>query len=219
MIRLRFTYEKTDALRYIGHLDLQKVWIRVLLRSKTPIAYTQGFHPAPKLGIGWPLPLGWEGKNELIDVWLDLSESEFDDVRAQHLTALLNQNSPYGLSVKDAKVVPLYSPSLTVLIRSAVYTISADSIDRQDFHKRFSELMASPEVMISRREKVFNLKAMIENAEMDESDPDELRLTVQMPAVESSMGRPDELVVALGIDPNECLFSRDYFIFGDQNKI
>ena len=58
MERIRIKFEKTGAMRYTSHLDLQKVWIRALLRAKLPLAYTQGFHPTPKVGYAWPLPLG-----------------------------------------------------------------------------------------------------------------------------------------------------------------
>lgn len=77
MVRLRVTFEKNDALRYTSHLDTQKVWTRALLRAKAPLAYTQGFHPVPKVGYAWPLPLGWSTKGELIDIWLDMEESDF----------------------------------------------------------------------------------------------------------------------------------------------
>ena len=41
--RLRVTYRKAGALRYVGHLDLMRTWERALRRARLPLAYTQGF--------------------------------------------------------------------------------------------------------------------------------------------------------------------------------
>ena len=43
--RIRITYSKTGMLRFIGHLDLQKLWERALRRADLPVRYSQGFNP------------------------------------------------------------------------------------------------------------------------------------------------------------------------------
>ena len=48
-MRIRITFAKTGALRYIGHLDLHRMWERVARRAGLSLAYTQGFHPQPKI--------------------------------------------------------------------------------------------------------------------------------------------------------------------------
>lgn len=214
MIRLRINYAKMDALRYIGHLDLQKVWIRVLLRSKVPIAYTQGFHPSPKFGTGWPLPLGWEGKNELIDIWLDLPEEEFIDNDSTWLINKLEKNSPPGLRVKDGEIVPLYSPSLTVIIQSARYLIrKPETVSMKLFNERREQFESSSEVLVTRRDKTFDIKPMVNNWAYLPHEDMGGGIEVEMPARESAMGRPDELISALGFDPLEWKIIRERFLF------
>ena len=97
MERIRIKFEKTGAMRYTSHLDLQKVWIRALLRAKLPLAYTQGFHPTPKVGYAWPLPLGWGTKGELIDIWLD--DPTGAEVEAESFIPLVNRSMPDGLKI------------------------------------------------------------------------------------------------------------------------
>ena len=58
MERLRITYSKTAALRYTSNLDMHKIWERALRRARLPLAYSQGFHPQPRLTQACPLPLG-----------------------------------------------------------------------------------------------------------------------------------------------------------------
>ena len=57
--RLRVTYRKADALRYVGHLDLMRTWERSLRRARLPLAYTQGFSPHARLALGAPLAVGF----------------------------------------------------------------------------------------------------------------------------------------------------------------
>src|SRR5512136_903583 len=69
-MRLRITFSKSGALRYTGHLDLQTTWERIVRRAGLPLAYTQGFHPGPRIQIASALPLGFIGHAEIVDIWL-----------------------------------------------------------------------------------------------------------------------------------------------------
>ena len=70
-MRYRITFSKTGTLRYIGHLDLHKIWERTLRRAGLPLAYSQGFHPSPKIQLASALPLGFLGRAEVVDIWLN----------------------------------------------------------------------------------------------------------------------------------------------------
>ena len=50
-MRVRITFAKQGALRYIGNLDLHKIWERSIRRAKLPLAYSQGYHPQPKINL------------------------------------------------------------------------------------------------------------------------------------------------------------------------
>lgn len=69
-MRLRITFSKSGGLRYTGHLDMQTTWERTIRRAGLPLAYTQGFHPGPKIQIASALPLGFIGRAEIVDIWL-----------------------------------------------------------------------------------------------------------------------------------------------------
>ena len=69
-MRLRITFHKTAAMRYTGHLDLHKTWERTIRRARLPLAYSQGYHPQPRLNVASALPLGFTSECELLDLWL-----------------------------------------------------------------------------------------------------------------------------------------------------
>ncbi len=69
--RVRILFAKTDAMRFIGNLDLHKAWERSCRRAGLPLAYSQGYNPQPKLNLASALPLGFTSQAELIDIWLE----------------------------------------------------------------------------------------------------------------------------------------------------
>ena len=70
-ITVRVVFQKTGNLQYFSHLDLQRTWLRVLVRASIPMWYTQGFNPHSKITFGVPLPVGSEGMTEMVDLRID----------------------------------------------------------------------------------------------------------------------------------------------------
>ena len=68
MLRVRITYTKSGGLRYTGNLDMHKIWERTMRRARLPLAYSQGFHPQPRINQASPLPLGMVSQVEMVDV-------------------------------------------------------------------------------------------------------------------------------------------------------
>jgi radical SAM-linked protein len=70
MQRVRITFTKEGATRYISHLDLARAVERALNRAGLPVAYSQGFNRRPRLSLAAALPLGYTSEAEMADVWL-----------------------------------------------------------------------------------------------------------------------------------------------------
>ncbi len=213
MIRCRVSYQKVGPLRFISHLDLQKVWIRVLLRAKMPLAYTQGFHPSPKMATAWPLPLGWDGRNELIDLWFKQEAFDQNEDWTERLITHLNQKSPGGLIINSIEPVELFSPAITTLIQSADYQVKLPiDTDTALLAEKAQEFLSKDTVLRSRRNKEYNLRSFVESEIRIETESAENpSFYVTMTAKDSAMGRPDELADELGLMPEDLSFIRDRF--------
>ncbi len=77
---------KGEALRYISHLDYAAVFEHAFLRSKLPIAWSEGFNPRMKLSFASALAVGVTSEAEYMDFELTkpLCQPEvFDRLRAQ----------------------------------------------------------------------------------------------------------------------------------------
>ena len=200
MERIRIKFEKTGGMRYTSHLDMQKVWIRALLRAKLPLAYTQGFHPTPKVGYAWPLPLGWGTSGELIDIWLD--DPSGAEVEAGSFIRDVNRCMPEGLKIISIEKLPYSDPALTIAIQSAVYRmIFTEETTEDALRDKMENLMKQEKIERERRGKVYDMKPLIEDWSVGTDNRNNVFMQVQMAARDSAMGRPDELAAVLGFDP------------------
>lgn len=196
MERIRISYAKTEGLRYTSNLDVHKVWERLLRRAKLPLAYSQGFHPQPRLNQAAPLPLGIISQAEMIDVWLE------DDIPIESVKEALVRAAPPGLLIHEVTLADLKAPALPAVVRSSEYVITLlDPIELDQLQIRVDALLASPALVRERRGKSYDLKPLIEDLSIFYTPGEQLRLCVQLSIREGATGRPDEVVLALGLDP------------------
>ncbi|MBD3392647.1 MAG: TIGR03960 family B12-binding radical SAM protein [Chitinivibrionales bacterium] len=66
----RCAYRKGEEVRFLSHRDMVAVFHRALSAAGVPIAYSEGYHPHPRVAFGPPLPLGIVGERELFDAAL-----------------------------------------------------------------------------------------------------------------------------------------------------
>lgn len=97
MKNVRVFYNKTGRLKYVSHLDMNRVFMRFVRRAGIPIWYTEGFNPHPKINFALPLSLGFESECESVDIRLEDDNYPCDEV-AKKLSAVM----PEGLSVTGA---------------------------------------------------------------------------------------------------------------------
>lgn len=71
MVLVRVEYRKFGPLVFISHLDLIRCWDRIIRRADIGVSFTEGFHPRPRFSFSPPLPVGFEGERELLDVRLE----------------------------------------------------------------------------------------------------------------------------------------------------
>ena len=70
-ITVRLKFRKVGKLQYISHLDLQRTFMRVIVRACIPAWYTKGFNPHAKLVFSTPLSVGAESEYEFLDIRID----------------------------------------------------------------------------------------------------------------------------------------------------
>lgn len=210
MIRCRIRYQKTEPLRYTGNLDLQKIWERFLRRVDLPVAYSQGFHPQPRIQQAVPLPLGFLSNAELTDIYLDDDNLIPEQVKSSLAT------TPYpGIEISQVEMVDLSQPSLATRVRSSEYQAEFfDPVDAAGLITRVTNLLSAPAIIRTRRDKEYDLRPLIESLEVipSESGP---ALKMTLAARQSATGRPEEVLSALGFGPYDARYIRTRIILSD----
>jgi radical SAM-linked protein len=191
--RLRILFSKGENLRFISHLDLARTWERVLRRAGIPIAYSQGYHPHPKMVFAAALPVGCTGDAEVMDVVL--SEAIPPRRVLRGLVSLL----PDGLKVADATPVYMRAPSLPTLLYGADYDILVETDEALEEAKRRCEaLLGQDEVPRVRRDKPYDLRPLIDDLEVVNVNSHYLLIRMQLAAGERGTGRPAEVLDEMG---------------------
>jgi radical SAM-linked protein len=116
--RLRVTFRKLGALRFLSHLDFTKVIKIILRRANAPLAYSQGFNPQPKLQYPPPLPLGVGGHREMLDLLLA------ERVEPAQFLADLNAIKLEGWEALSVEEVELRGDSLETAIGASTFLLA-----------------------------------------------------------------------------------------------
>lgn len=192
-MRIRITFSKTEAMRYTGHLDLHRAWERTFRRARLPLAYSQGFHPQPRLNLASALPLGITSECELLDAWLDIPQS------VNNVLAALENAAPPGIKIQHIEEVTGRLPALQTQVASTEYTITLlDAI--HNLSDRLQKLIVSRNLPRQRRGKDYDLRPLIETISLLSPDDDGRQcFHLRLAAREAATGRPEEVLAELNV--------------------
>jgi radical SAM-linked protein len=209
-MRVRITFTKQGALRYIGHLDLHRLWERAMRRAGLPISYSQGFHPQPKISLAAALPLGFASRAEVLDVRLN----EF--IPAEEISSRLKDNLPPDIKVTDVQEVDERLPALQTLVLSAAYDVHlTEPVSGSELKRRVEALMMAESLIRERRGKTYDLRPLIEMLSVITQPDGSAWLKMTLAAREGATGRPEEVLTALEIVPETTKVERTRLIFKD----
>jgi radical SAM-linked protein len=174
------------------------------------MAYTQGFHPHQRINLGVALPLGFTSDCELIDLWME-KDRETDDLKAAIAKAL-----PPGLILRSIVKVGLGLPSLQKVIKFADYRVSPGEKYSFNHAKQAVEnLLGRKEIHQERRGKEYDLRPLIDEITVAKLE-DEVELVMRLSASQVGTGRPDEVLRALGFEPEQAQIVRTGLVLTEE---
>jgi radical SAM family uncharacterized protein/radical SAM-linked protein len=182
--KLEIIHTKTGDLRFISHLDLQKLFERALRRAKIPIAFTEGFNPRPKMQWVMPLPLYYESNHELMH--LDIGEVlDENDIKTRinkqlpeelQITSLKNMSLPSKLPNPENIIiiykVLTYDPNLWEKYRCELKSASSSFLKKDSHYIKIQKKNQNSE-------KLLDLRPSVENIEIKDLPTLELELTIK----------------------------------------
>lgn len=186
--RVRIHFSKTGDLRWISHRDLARVWERLLRRAGIQLAFSEGFHPKPKISFPSALALGIVALDEIVEMEL---VGSVDVVEAGERIA---QQLPDGMQVLSLSEIPPGSGK--ALVVAASYEIQLEPADAAAARQRLDELRQAGKVTVERDGKT--LEAAFDQAQFQIlCEGDVLRF--MLPTTAQGSLRPSELLETLNI--------------------
>lgn len=160
----RVKYSKGEEVKYVGHLDSMRTFVRCIKRTCIPIKYSNGFNPRVQISFALPLGVGVTSESEFFDLEVDKKMNE------TLFVGELNSVLPLGYRAKSVEFTE-DKKSLMSLVKEAVYEIEVQG----DFEmNEIKKLLEQNEIMIEKESKSkkgnqeINLKSFIIDFEIVE---------------------------------------------------
>ena len=192
-ITVRIKFIKVGDLQYISHLDLQRTFNRILVRSGLPVWYSKGFNPHVKLVFSTPLSVGSQSSCEYLDLRLDR------ELPMEEIKRLLNNEMTEEMYVTD-----VYLPTTSfsdIAFCEYDYEISTPTASAELAEEIESFLTTSPVNLIKKTkagEREIDIVSMIKSIKTEYSEESK---TIKMNAVLSAGAEnflnPEMLITAI----------------------
>ncbi|MCZ8192517.1 MAG: TIGR03960 family B12-binding radical SAM protein [Microcystis sp. LE19-338.1B] len=196
--RIRVWFGKIGEMALVSHLDLVRLFDRVVRRAAIPISFTGGFHPGPRISIANALSLGATSSGEIVD--FELTKVIDLETFKQQLRAQL----PADLPVYQVEEIPLNAPAATRLLEKAAYllTFNSEGIDCQQWQ---NWLEAIKQATVMEREKTtksgkkvtINLREQLYELELKTVDKEAVLCYVGSCRNDGTLLQPDHIVEML----------------------
>jgi radical SAM-linked protein len=215
--RLRLRFSKHGPAQYISHLDLARTLERALNRAHLPMAFSQGFNRRPRISLAAALPLGYTSEAELADVWL---VETFDP--SNFMERLAVKMAP-GIDLLGVDQVSLSDPSLQQQVRASNYEVRFLDPHSVDFlHQQISHVLDSVSIPWERKRRkntqpqVIDIRPLILELKIVHRLDASPLLWMQLSQTAEKTGRPDDVLMAMGIDPLDTHIHRRNIVLSSE---
>ncbi|TET69040.1 MAG: TIGR03960 family B12-binding radical SAM protein [Candidatus Aminicenantes bacterium] len=121
VFRYRASYSKREKARFLSHIDLNSIIQRGMRRAGIPVKHSKGFHPKMMISYLPALPLGMEGKAELLEF---KSQYLFEE---KEFISKINEFLPSGVKFLGLRRLEDFETSLNKEIKAMVYSVDLNN--------------------------------------------------------------------------------------------
>ncbi|MBR0277228.1 MAG: DUF2344 domain-containing protein [Clostridia bacterium] len=140
---LRATFKKGETMRYTGHLDILRTFVRGLRRASFPIKYSEGFNPHAIMTFALPLGVGTTSECEIVDIAVK------EQIPAEDFIKSVNAcMPPDSIVIKDAE----YTDQKLKEIVKAKYEIKIENETPVDY-EALENIIAKSPIVVEKKSK------------------------------------------------------------------
>jgi radical SAM-linked protein len=194
MFDYRIRFAKRNNLKYLSHLDLMKTFERGMRRAQLPLAFSDGFHPHPKISFGPALAVGISSSDEYLDIEL------LAEINNEQLLKSVNRVLPGDLSILAVKRIEGRVKPLNAIINRASYLISVQvNPDRKtELARQLNGFLAAselPTIRVNRDgQKIVNIRPWLHNLTVEEKSGDAIQIFLAGEIGSGGNLRPEDIL-------------------------
>ena len=197
MQRLRVRFSRGEAVKFISHLDIMRLWQRAFQRAGVSLAYSEGYTPHPRLSLAVPLALGVTSEAELMDVFVTKR------VSPHWFTAAIGQQLPPGIEILQVFPVAPVLPSLQAQVRYAEYRVMVETEwGRQEVAAAIISLLLLKHLPWQHQRDTgprnYDLRPLIDDLWLIDRHDSYCNLGMRLHCSSRGSGRPEQVTAALG---------------------
>jgi radical SAM-linked protein len=193
---------------------VHRTFERAIRRCGIPIAYSEGFHPHPRIAFGPPLPLGFVSEAEYLDIQLSEPFSN------EHLSKL-NRSLPQGFRILEAKTIFTKAESLSSAINAALYKVEL-TFSGKEIQGKIEYILSLRNLMVSRVSKE-ELKEVDIRFDILKLENEDSTLNLLLSVGSAGYAKPQEvLIYGFGMKEKEVLsllFKREGLLIKKQDQL
>ncbi|MFC1870911.1 TIGR03936 family radical SAM-associated protein [Chloroflexota bacterium] len=197
MHRLRVRFSRGQAVKFISHLDIMRLWQRALDRAGIALAYSEGYNPRPRISLAAPLALGVTSEAELMDIFCTQM------VSPHWFTTAAGQQLPPGIEILKTYSISPTLPSLQAQLRQAEYRVEAETDrGRQDTAAAISHLLEMEHLPWQHQRDTgprhYDLRELIDDLWLVDWQSGHCVIGMRLRCGSQGSGRPEQVATVLG---------------------
>ena len=197
MQRLRIRFRRGEEIKYISHLDLLRLWQRVLNRADIRLAYSEGFNPHQRMSLASPLALGITSEAELMDIVVEKWSSP------HNFTSAVERQLPTGIEIFQTYNIAMTLPSLQSQITFSEYqVVVATDKSREEIEKILGSLLKKETIPWQHQRDTgprhYDLRKLIEDLWIIDWQQESATIGMKLRCDSNGSGRPEQVAAALG---------------------
>jgi len=204
-MRIRISYNKDSRIRFTSALDMQRIWERSFRRASIKVTYSKGFHPQPRIQLGIPLPLGFIGLDEKVDIWIE------DSLSLKEISNRLERNLPVGLEISSIQEIGISEKALSSQIQFSDYRVYLQkyNLSQRAMKNRIINLLNKKEIIREKRNgKKYDLRPLILAIEFNIDNQEKPFIFLRLLSQSNKTGRADEVMFTMGYSLTDFIVER-----------
>ena len=182
--RYRLVFTKLEQARFLGHLELMRMFIRAFKRADVKMVYSRGYHPKPKLSFTCALPVGTSSEEETLEIEISSTPNLLS------LKDHINLQLPTGIRIKSIFELPLHRKKSRLI--ESTFMINMPGVDiNPDTVIRFGDIDSFPVKKVGKKgEHIIDICLLVKSLKFEPPD----RIMLVLKHIDGPQLKPAEII-------------------------